>query len=93
MSAYTKGPWEVDRRASTRVTDGADTTIASAGMASRTMEDAQANARLIAAAPDLLEALKGIYAGVVSGSDRVNINVSVGAFQAMELAIAKAEGK
>jgi hypothetical protein len=55
---FTPGPWMVDDRASTRIRDNADTTIASAGMASRILEESQANARLIAAAPDLYEALK-----------------------------------
>jgi hypothetical protein len=48
---FTPGPWEIDPRVSTRVRDQADTTIASAGMASRVLEEAQANAHLIAASP------------------------------------------
>lgn len=51
------------------------------------------NARLIAAAPEMLEALEAIYAGVVSGEgERVNLNVSLGAFKALESALAKATG-
>ena len=92
MSAYTKGPWEVDRRASTRVTDGADTTIASAGMASRTMEDAQANARLIASAPDLLEALKRA-SGLIGGGSLVQYSAWADLCRAIDAAIDKAEGK
>ena len=37
---FTPGPWEVDPRVATRVRDSSDTTIASAGMASRDREDA-----------------------------------------------------
>lgn len=55
---HTAGPWEIDPRCATRVRDTADTTIASAGLASRDRDDAEANARLIAASPDLLKALK-----------------------------------
>ena len=58
-------------------------------------EEAEAVAKLFAAAPEMLEACKGIYAGVVSDGrspDRLNINISFAAFKAVEAAIAKADG-
>jgi len=59
-SKFTSGPWMVDPKASTRVMDTAGTTIASAGMASRILEDAQSNARFIAAAPEMYDMLMEI---------------------------------
>jgi len=56
--------------------------------------EAEANAHLIAAAPELLEAAHEIYSGVVSHShdgERVSLNVSRRAFKMLETAIAKAE--
>jgi hypothetical protein len=83
-SNHSPGPWTVDKRIAApgkaaAIVAGdfvvADTT---------TLPNFEANARLIAAAPDLLEALKA----VVAISDRKH-----DAWDAAHAAIAKAEGK
>lgn len=55
-----------------------------------------ANRNLIAAAPEMYEALKALYVGPSSAKDeperRVSMNVSRNAFKKMEAAITKAEG-
>lgn len=58
---HTKGEWQVDRRALLRVCVN-DMTIANCGgaVSNDSLEEAQANAKLIAAAPELLEALVGL---------------------------------
>ena len=58
---HTKGEWVVDKRASTRVHYN-DITIASCGGGQNDieLEEQQSNAKLISAAPDLLEALVNI---------------------------------
>ena len=57
MSGWTKGPWRVDPKRSLRVVAGADDTIASTGNQASLRDEWEANARLIAAAPALVEAL------------------------------------
>ena len=91
MNKWTKGPWSIDKRASTRVVDDADTTIASAGLASRILEDAQANAQLISAAPELYEALKACHLQMLQSN-----NATEYAEEANQMAIAalaKARGE
>ena len=58
--SYTPGPWKVDRP----YIRGAGRAIASLESGRNEGEDA-ANARLIAAAPELFEALRDIYAALV----------------------------
>lgn len=59
MSAHTKGPWEVWLRNPTKIDIAAARPIARIAVQGIYLEDqeASANARLIGAAPDLLEAL------------------------------------
>ena len=54
-----------------------------------------ANRRLIAAAPELYEALQDVCAGCVNSikGDRLVLNISLEAFKKMEAALRKAEGK
>ena len=108
MSAHTKGPWSIYRPISKNAearlgVDGSnghaivffaygdDNT--DSGIHGATPEEAEANARLIAAAPDLLEALKGLYADQV---DYLTINKLGGKdnhwMKAARAAISKAEG-
>ena len=54
---FTPGPWRVDPKAATRVVRGEDDTVAATGCQSDLMDDWRANARLTAAAPELLDAL------------------------------------
>lgn len=100
MSApHTPGPWTVDENVPNKVWDinsegrywkaVAATTANKMGAGDMTAEEAAANARLIAAAPELLEACKLIAAanGVVLRSDDARAAVA-----AVVAAIAKATG-
>ena len=84
MSAHTPGPWE------TSVNDEGQWDVCAEGGGDMVAdladcpESAEANARLIAAAPDLLAALKAVLATMAT--DHV-------AYFQTQRAIAKAEGK
>ena len=60
MSEFTKGPWEVHRDTLITVKNPTTRIVASAGAEHICIEGAKANAHLIAAAPDMYEALKKI---------------------------------
>jgi hypothetical protein len=66
MSEFTKGPWRVDPKAATRVVATGDRSVCSCGGHTDnrrdTTDENQANARLIAAAPTLLETLEELVA-------------------------------
>jgi len=93
QTKHTLGPWEVthfDGR--TQVFAGRRIIVEGLYDENNepTLEEVEANACLIAAAPDLLEALKAVYAdielqNVEGGSDELNLMV--------QMAISKAEGK
>lgn len=55
-------------------------------------EIAEANARLIAAAPDLLEAVRDLLS-LYTTFDRANLADLTGRFDAARAAVAKAEGR
>ncbi|WP_375458853.1 hypothetical protein [uncultured Enterovirga sp.] len=58
MAAHTPGPWERDRRGQLRGSDGNYVVVWDAGIAWGARSTVtEANARLIAAAPELLDAL------------------------------------
>ena len=59
--AYTPGPWDVEPKGSRHFVDGADgLTVAYLDRAGvRERSEIEANARLIASAPELLDALEG----------------------------------
>jgi len=103
MAKYTAGPWNTHLCDDTIVVDGdgkviaemtydyvADSEIIAAEIA--TME---ANARLIAAAPDLLEALKAFNVKehyIISGNaETLVVRVPITTLQAAAAAVAKAE--
>lgn len=80
MNAHTPGPWfavQYNRSAAWRVTTSpsdahGDIANVLAGLAARKDADVAANAKLIAAAPKLLEALQGLldhYAQLVNSGD------------------------
>lgn len=103
MSAHTPGPWTInptvhaDRRNIFAVGDQ-PFHIGTLVSGSRTkLATLDANARLIAAAPDLLEALKGFNiteADIVAGTaDSLVIRVPLAAIQAAAAAVDKAEGR
>jgi hypothetical protein len=95
MSKHTPGPWQWtkgDKYSYPRVGDSADHTIADvwddSSLAVVSREQGEANAQLIAAAPELLEALKLIYADMERGH-----SINPYEHKATVLAaIAKAEG-
>lgn len=103
MSKHTPGPWKVFNGTDVFPDDGdkeatryiADCDMASAAFISG--EEARANARLIAAAPDLLETLKGMvgmYVELVESGDAGFWDAEkVTEVIAARSAIAKAEGR
>ncbi len=55
-------------------------------------EQEEANAHLIAAAPEMYEALKAVYAGTMNGDGRgrITLNISLDALRLMENALTRA---
>ena len=94
MSEYTKGPWtyQVDgRNATGRVeTLGGLVVGSTVGF---TVEEAKANARLIAAAPELLEALQTLVDDCIHASVSMDYNYGEFDLKAAEAAILKAKGE
>lgn len=98
MSGYTPGPWsvfgdpndhpgiEADDLAISVVVYGEPCEV-EAGIQGRTSDEAWANARLIAAAPDLLEALEALEMRV-----RVVVGAHAPELKGARAAIAKARG-
>jgi hypothetical protein len=89
MNKHTPGPWHHPGKEFNDVRDADDELVAVAlhlrvGQPERSVHEAAANARLIAAAPDLLEALQ--YVMVAHGEQLDH------AFQMAQDAIAKATG-
>ena len=86
-TAHTPGPWTISGASTIKTLGGNKTYIASIAK-----NDRPANARLIAAAPDLLEALKALQRQALQGNARGDEWMD----EALELtraAIAKAEGR
>ena len=82
-TSHTPGPWHTDGWENMVINDQWGTTIVIApGSSTGTLGEMKANARLIAAAPDLLEAVKNLLAGPNWPGARMTA----------EHAIAKAEG-
>jgi hypothetical protein len=92
MSKHTPGPWVVDPRAKLRVFAANKATVASAGCTDTERSSWEANARLIAAAPELLEALQLMLDAHLdtSGTDGP---LQMAAKDAADAAIAKATGE
>ena len=89
MSKHTPGPWIAEAR-STLDTFYDVTTLDGSGIAAIWDDSpgiAEANARLIAAAPDMVKALKVAHGAIWSGGNTVK------ALSAIEAAIAKADGR
>ena len=87
---HTKGPWEVDASECLKVrnTSGSIAMIMQTHLRGRRSNDeTHANARLIAAAPDMLEALMLTQRTGMSGAQQLE------AMQAARAAIAKATGQ
>lgn len=98
---WTKGPWKQATRGPNGcpiIGDNKGVMIAMLTTGLNFEDQSEANAHLIASAPDLYAALEDIYAGCVSvygsGEDkRINVNISPAAFKAMEISMAKARGE
>jgi hypothetical protein len=86
MSKHTPGPWQVGHFDSNMIcdSDGANRGCSPIARVEGTAAKRRANARLIAAAPDLLEALRPLTKGVYWITDAQ--------VKAARAAIAKAEG-
>ena len=73
MTKHTPGPWILDRRTDANVIGDHGRSVASAGGYSDNFSDDtclvenRANATLIAAAPDMLDALQNILNGIETG--------------------------
>lgn len=85
MSAHTPGPWRVGDYGHILAPDGQPIEVEGVALPMVSTPVSKANSRLIAAAPDLLEALKRVretraYVGAI-------------AREMMDAAIAKAEGR
>lgn len=104
MSKHTPGPWEVERseggyeqawvKGSKRIIVTVHGRTRTSNVFTRLNDEDLANARLIAAAPEMLEALKLIRKRqflVERTADAVHLPADVAA--AVEAAIVKAEGK
>ena len=103
MSKHTPGPWEVNKRATMNVQTKDGVSIASAGVRSDNTVDQEllhaeqeANARLIASAPELLWSL-GVLLAMVSNDPEYASETAPfihrNALEKARQAIAKAEGK
>ena len=92
MSKHTPGPWHLEEREYAGVMWDAivrnheNDPVASVGMAGYTKATGQANARLIAAAPEMLEALKATVVNVDT------LRFTLPSIDRVLAAIAKAEG-
>ena len=88
---HTKGPWVISKHGSLDGANGEDVGISGLGITIQHYEDktGEANAQLIHAAPDMLEALKALE-GVAKFGGRMSI---LGELENARAAIAKAEGK
>ena len=102
MSKHTEGPWKVDGKTELCITNvhdrskyvGSASIMGSKDNCKELYEEAKANARLMAAAPELLEALEAIqkhwnYEGNAYGMDDELLPIMKKAKQA----IAKAKGE
>lgn len=95
QSLHTPGPWKIDYADTITVREEAKNgricslyMLMPGNYGRRSPREVEANARLIAAAPDLLDACKEFVRKVESGEAR-----STRSYQQMKAAIAKAEGR
>jgi len=87
--------WDIEqvRKPGQGYRGGIGTIHASEHIGGVTIEERDANARLIAAAPDLLEALKDLIDDLEIRSTKGVVNCSHGVYCSARQAIAKAEGR
>lgn len=92
MSNFTPGPWQpVTGMRSSHIREIKHVTVWNF-LRKPVSAESQANARLIAAAPDMLAALQQIIAEDQEGKGQTDGNFSKSAFAALRLAVAKAMG-
>lgn len=86
---HTKGPWYLDEYGNLKSDSSKSTRnmVAFHGVCISDSDEAKANTALIAAAPDLLEALKGLYTNLFTDGF-----VTIDHMEKARAAIAKAEG-
>jgi hypothetical protein len=90
MAGHTPGPWVQDRYGSLVGSDSKQVVVWGLGIAhGQRNATAEANARLIAAAPELLEALKSIVGWIEEGGYGAEATIE----RCARAAMAKAEGK
>jgi hypothetical protein len=95
QATHTPGPWEISKN------EAGELDICEAGAGNMLADlakckNAEANARLIAAAPDLLEALRGLLRETRQSVPNINVKKHFSLMVQMEeakSAIAKAEGR
>jgi hypothetical protein len=93
----TPGPWSVDYSgpAHLSVEDNAGRVLAFCNLQSEDGDEDEANARLIAAAPEMLQALRGLLREARESVPKINVKKHFSLMVCMEAAkeaIAKAEG-
>lgn len=86
--SWTKGPWEIEGESEVWTQGDIGTFVADCNMPGTTRKQAAANARLIAAAPELLEALKLARTQLLTYGYDLDRTV----ITQIETALAKAEG-
>ena len=96
QTKHTPGPWKIDTKGSKHFIDGNDgfTVIyLDRVTAIRGRDECELNARLIAAAPDLLEALRACLDPLQQAQNKYGDITAAAAFLAARAALAKAEGE
>lgn len=95
MSAakHTPGPWQVSETVTGRPKVISNRGFAVCGFQSGAYDQMRTDARLIAAAPDLLAALKLAYRHLNGGTDSLTATEHLEAFHLARAAIAKATGE
>lgn len=93
MTQHTPGPWQIEKDgvSSTNAPDDGDIICDAPIYAEHSMKRWEANARLIAAAPDLLAALQAIVMAWDSPKERAAL--SYAHLETAKNAIARAEGR
>ena len=86
MSKHTLGQWKLHDMESNIIVGNDHITIADVNARNKTQEENQANAQLIAAAPDLLEACKDLVSRATMSEETMSIFIKA------KQAIKKAEG-
>lgn len=89
MDKHTPGPWEVDSHRDVLSANGRVVAVTPAYKAATAIEKARNNARLIAAAPDLLRELEKVLGWLVVYDDLVSYH----GIDEARAAIAKATGE